>query len=98
MAYRRSKFLVCTEPLTGLEQMGTDLAPDLKYFLNIVIAEIVVRGIADTSNNEFRNCVRVRSSGCQDEAVYHEASGIELRAACSLFFLSLFGAMVLDQP
>jgi hypothetical protein len=35
--------------------MAADLAPELRFFLAVVVVEIVVRGIADRTNDELRN-------------------------------------------
>lgn len=39
--------------------MAADLAPDLRFYLAIVVVEIVVRGIADRTNDQFRDRVRL---------------------------------------
>ena len=41
-----------------MEQVAADLASDLRFFLAVVVVEIVVRGIADRAGNQFRNRVR----------------------------------------
>ena|GEM_PF-6743583 len=51
--------IVFTESLVGLEQVTTDLAPDLSFLLAVIVVEIVVRGIADRANNQFRDGVRL---------------------------------------
>jgi hypothetical protein len=44
--------------LVSLKQVTADLAPDLRFLLAVVVVEIVVRSIADRTNNQFRDCVR----------------------------------------
>ena len=39
--------------------MAADLASDLRFFLAVVVVEIVMRGIADRTDNQFWNCVGV---------------------------------------
>lgn len=39
--------------------MAADLAPDLRFLLAVVVVQVVVRGVADRTNNQFRDCVRV---------------------------------------
>jgi hypothetical protein len=39
--------------------VAADLAPDLRFYFAIVVVEIVVRGIADGTNNKFRDSVRL---------------------------------------
>jgi len=39
--------------------VATDFAPDLRFLLAVVVVEIVVRGIADRTNNQFWDCVRL---------------------------------------
>jgi hypothetical protein len=50
---------VFTKALVSLEQVAADLAPDLSFLLAIVVVEIVVRSIADRTDNQFRDCVRL---------------------------------------
>ena len=37
--------------------MAADLAPDLRFYLAIVIVEIVVRGLADWTNDQFGDSI-----------------------------------------
>jgi hypothetical protein len=39
--------------------MAADLAPDLRFLFAVVVGEIVVRGIADGTNNQFGECMRL---------------------------------------
>jgi len=39
--------------------VAADLAPDLRFVLAVVVVEIVVRGTADRTNDQFRDCVRL---------------------------------------
>ena len=41
-----------------MEQVATDLAPDLRFLLAVVVVEIVVWGIADRAGNQFWDYVR----------------------------------------
>ena len=41
-----------------MEQVAADLAPDLRFFLAVVVVEIVIRGIAGRAGNQFRDYVR----------------------------------------
>ena len=47
------------ESLIGLEQVAADLAPDLRFFLAVVVVEIVVRSIADGTENQLWDCMRL---------------------------------------
>ena len=38
--------------------MAADLASDLGFLLAVVVVEIVVRGIADRTNDQFRDSLR----------------------------------------
>ena len=39
--------------------MATDLAPDLRFLFAVVVVKVVVWGIADGTNNQFRDRVQL---------------------------------------
>jgi hypothetical protein len=47
------------EPPLYLKELPADLAQKLAPLLPVVVVEIVVRGIADRTNNQFWDCVRL---------------------------------------
>lgn len=49
------RFFVFAEALVSLEQMTADLAQELRFYLAVVEVEIIMRGIADRANNQFRD-------------------------------------------
>ena len=49
------RLIVFTKALTSLEQMSADLASKLGFFLAVVVVEIVVRGIANRTNDQLWN-------------------------------------------
>ena len=47
------------ESLVSLKQVAADFAHDLRFLLAVVVVEIVVRGIADRTNNQFWDRMRL---------------------------------------
>jgi hypothetical protein len=47
--------------------MDADLALDLRFLFAVVVVEIVVRSIADRTNNQFRDCIRVGPASDREE-------------------------------
>ena len=41
-----------------MEQVAADLASDLRFLLAVVVVQVIMRGIADGTNNRFRDHVR----------------------------------------
>ena len=42
-----------------MEQVVADLAFDLRFYLAIVVVQVVVRGITDETNDQLRDCVQL---------------------------------------
>jgi hypothetical protein len=49
------RLFVFTETLVSLKQVAADLASKLRFLPAVVAVEIVMRGIADRTNDQFRN-------------------------------------------